>query len=212
MNEKKILLVALSIFLILSAASYASYRYAKERTGAVVLPGGITYLGPSPSPSSVSAANNSSTITVPVGTAWSVYQGKIFPYSFSYPNNLALGVFPNDPFDSVTIFWGNTNPQSNLLLRVENLNKISGAAKYVNEPKINYVQNWWRGYSFSGMGKITQFTNSQGLAGFRARFEGATFDDIFFEVPNRPELILWMSGKLLDQVTFDRIVESVAWK
>lgn len=208
---KKILALALAIFLLLLIAVYASYRYTKDRTNSMVLPGGITYLGPSPT-RLATAAINASVITVPEGTAWSAYKGKLSPYAFSYPSNLSLGVFPNDPFDSVTIFWENTNPQDNLLLRVEDLNKIPGMAKYINQSKDIYVKNWWKQYNYQGVGTVTTFANNQGLSGFRARFAGLSYDHIFLEVPGHPELVIWMASKLLDQQTFDKIVDSVSWK
>lgn len=211
-DSKKVLILALTIFLVLLLGVYASYRYTKDRTPGMVLPGGITYLGPSPTPLPAPAGTESSLITIPPGTTWSAYQGKLFPYAFSYPSSLSLGVFPNDPYDGVTIFWGHTNPQNNLLLRVENLNKLHGMAKYVSEPKEVYVKNWWRQYGYEGAGRVTKITNSQGLVGYRARYAGSNFDNVFFEVPNHPELVIWLTGKLLDQVTFDKIIDSLSWK
>ncbi|OGG14485.1 hypothetical protein A2875_02080 [Candidatus Gottesmanbacteria bacterium RIFCSPHIGHO2_01_FULL_46_14] len=194
----KQVLVMTAAILLLTIGTIVAFESAKRRTPTIVLPGGITYLGPSPLAA-----------PVPPADEWVTYQGKLFPYSFSYPKSLSLGVFPNDPFDSVTIYWGNTNPQENLLLRVE---KRSPAAT----PIIEYARDWWKQYNWSGVKSVEQFKNSKGLTGYRAKYIDSTgktpYDNIFFEVPGKPELVIWMSGKLLDQETFDRLIESVSWQ
>ena len=73
-------------------------------------------------------------IPVPADDVWATNEGKQFPYSFSYPKTLSLGVFTDDPFDGVTIFYGNTSPQENLFFRVENLTTIN---------KKNTLENPW---------------------------------------------------------------------
>lgn len=210
-KNKNVFIIVLSVTIVLTLALFASYRYAKEKTTAIVLPGGSTYLGPSETPTSP-VPRGTSTIPIPENTKWTGYKGKLFPYSFSQPSSLSLGFFPDDPFDSVTIFWNNTNPSQNLLLRVENLNKDPNMTGYINKSKKIYAENWWKQYNYEGVGTVTQFTNSNGLIGYRARYRGLTYDNIFLEVPNRPELVIWMSSKLLDQSTFDRIVDSVKWE
>lgn len=201
-ETKKVLVVAVAAFLILTAAAVAAYRYSASRPGSLVIPGGVTYLGPTPTQAQG-------------GAAWVEQKGKIFPYSFSYPSSLSLGVFPDDPFDAVTIFWGNTNPQENLLLRIEDLNKIPNMKNYVGKSKKSYVENWWKQYNWKGVASVSEFTNSKGLKGYRAKYTDAggtsPHDNIFFEIPGRPELVIWMSGKLLEQSIFDRIVDSVTW-
>lgn len=198
-ETKKVLVVTVVAFLILTAAAVAAYSYSASRPGSLVIPGGVTYLGPKPTADVTSAEQ----------------KGKIFPYSFSYPSTLSLGVFPGDPFDAVTIFWGNTNPQENLLLRVEDLNKIPNMKSYVGKSKKSYVENWWKQYDWKGAASVSEFTNSKGLKGYRAKYTDAggtsPHDNIFFEIPGRPELVIWMSGKLLEQPVFDRIVDSVTW-
>lgn len=212
---KTVGVVALVVVLILTIAIFAAYRYSKNRTGTVVLPGGITYLGPTPT-QAPPKSGDSSTIAIPANTNWVTYNGKIFPYNFLYPSSLSLGVFYNDPFDSVTIFWGNTNPQENLLLRVEDLNKIPNMTSYISKSKKEYAQNWWKQYSYKSVSSITQFTNSKGMDGYRTKFVNAdgslSSDNVFFEVPGRPELVIWMSTRLLSQTTFDKIVDSLSWK
>lgn len=207
-------IIAIAIIVLLTGATILSFWYAKGRPGSIVIPAGNTYLGPSLTP--VPPPPQTDRIQVPANDERALQTGKVFPFSFTYPKSLSLGVFPGDPFDSVTIFWGNTNPQENLLLRVENLKDIPNASEYLNKPKIEYARDWWKQYNWKGVDSVVQFTNSKGLTGYRAKYKdgrGAIpFDHVFFEVPNRPELVIWMSGKLLDQATFDAIVDSVSWQ
>lgn len=213
MQDRLIWFIGIGGIVVLTIASIASFQYAKNRPSTIVLPAGNTYLGPSISPLPPPAQPDR--ITIPPNDELVIQKGKIFPFSFSYPKSLSLGVFPGDLFDSVTIFWGNTNPQENLLFRVEKLKDIPNARPYLNRPKIEYARDWWKQYNWKGVDTVVQFTNAKGLIGYRAKYKDATgevpFDHVFFEVPKRPELIIWMSGKLLDQSTFDKIVDSVSW-
>lgn len=202
-DVKKSLPVIGSAFLTLLGIVFLAYLYSKPRAGAVVLPGGITYLGPSPT---IQATKGK--IPVAEDSVWATQTGKKYPYSFLYPSSLSLGVFPNDPFDAVTIFWGDTNPQENLLLRVETL-------KDTKKSKKDYVLDWWKDYTWKGVANISEFKNSKGLKAYRAKYLDSSgtspFDHVFFEVPNRPDLVIWLSGKLLEQGVFDKIVDSVTW-
>ncbi len=204
MNDdvKKTLPLIGAVFFILLAIVSLAYQYSRPRTGAVVLPGGITYLGPSPTPSA------SGKIPVAADAAWATQTGKKYPYSFLYPSTLSLGVFPDDPFDAVTIFWGDTNTEENLVPRGETI-------KDKKKSKKEYVWDWWKDYTWKGGSDITEFTNNKGLKGYRAKYLDSSgsspFDHVFFEVPNRPELVIWMSGKMLEQGVFDKIVDSVTW-
>lgn len=199
--------------ILLTIATIAAFQYSKNRPSTIVLPAGNTYLGPSLTP--VPPPPQTDRIQVPPNEEKAIQKGKIFPFSFSYPKSLSLGVFPGDPLDSVTVFWGNTNPQENLLFRVENLKEIPFAKPYLTKPKIEYARDWWKQYNWKGVDSVVQFTNSKGLVGYRAKYKDASgntpFDHVFFEVPGRAELVIWMSGKLLEQATFDKIVDSVSW-
>ncbi len=208
---KKISLVTALIVIVLGGATVAAYRYAKKRPGSTVLPGGITYLGPV----SERKPNEPKKFSVAPNTPWTQYEGKRFPYTFSYPTTLALGIFPNDPFDAVTVFWGNTDARLNLLLRVEDLNNVTGGKPYINQSKKVYAENWWKQYNWKGVKSVEEFTNTRGLKGYRAKYldpnNQTPFDNIFFEVPNRPDLVIWMASPIIEPSVFDRIVDSVAW-
>lgn len=210
---KKIGAIFIIGFVILSIVTIGSYLYAKQRTGTTVLPGGVTYLGPSPTPHPQSSGQTM--ISIPTNATWVPNPGKIFPYTFMYPNTLSLGVFPGDPFDSVTLYWGNTNAQENMFLRVEDLNKLKDMNVYINKSKKEYANIWWKQYNWKGVASVDSFTNSKGMKGYRAKYvndKGQTpFDNIFFEIPKRAELVVWMGSRLLDNVTFDKMVESFYW-
>ncbi len=212
-DVKQTLVVAGVAFVILMGLTIVSYQYAKGRSGTVVLPGGITYLGPTPTQVPPPTSDK---ITIDPNVSWNTQKGKIYPYEFSYPSSLSLGVFPDDPHDAVTIFWGNTNAQENLLFRIEDLSKTPDMVQYIGKSKKAYAEIWWKQYNWKGVSSITQFTNSKGLKGYRAKYvdnNGDTpFDNIFFEVPGRPELVIWMASRLLPSTVFDKIIDSVTWK
>ncbi|MEK9143172.1 MAG: hypothetical protein AAB481_00895 [Patescibacteria group bacterium] len=219
-DTKKTLPAVGTVFLILSGIVLLAYQYSRPRTSAIVLPGGVTYLGPSPTQNSGLRTQDSrkktNKIPVAADAVWATQTGKKYPYTFLYPSTLSLGVFPNDPYDAVTIFWGDTNPQENLLLRVENINACKESPCKTARTLLAYVLDWWKDYTWKGVADITEFKNSKGLKGYRAKYLDGSgfspFDHVFFEVPNRPELVIWLSGKMLEKGVFDKIVESVEWK
>ncbi len=217
------LAVAAIAFIILISATYFSYRHTKSRTPQIILPGGVTYLGPSPTgnatpPKNTETAKPSAAgkIPVPDNATWSTWKGQKYPYSFSYPTSLSLGFFPNDPFDAVTVFWQNTNPSENLLLRVEDLSQNKDSKEYINKTKREYVAYWWKQYAFTGIQSVKEFTTTTGYKGYRAQFTNQsgspTPDQIFLEIPGNPNLVVWMNQKLLDLPVFDKIVDSFLWK
>ena len=208
--------VGISIFLVI-LIGFAVTK-ARTQSGTIVLPGGITYLGPSPTPTPANAEKFSAVmggqIPIPDNAQWVEYKGKMLPYFFSYPNTISLGVFPNDPYDSVTVFYSGTDAQGNLFFRVEDLKQLQKST-FIDKSKIEYVNQWWKDYSWTGVSSAKQFTNSKGLVGYRAKYtdsKGQTpYEHVFFEVPNNKNLIIWISGKLFSQTVFDKIVDSVGW-
>jgi len=141
----------------------------------------------------------------------------VYPYTFTYPSTLTLVVFPNDITDSVGISWNNNSPQANILFRVSDINKVEPAmVKYIGKSK-EYAQNWWTQYSggLKGVKSLVEFTNSKGMKGYRVRFlnhsDQAPNEDIFFEVPNRPDLMIRFGNGILDQAVFDRIIDTFSW-
>ena len=215
----KIIGIAIGISLILIIGVYMAFSRAKKQQGHVVLPGGVTYLGPSPTttpkqPDIHFSLLEASIIPVPNDATWTTHEGKLFPYTFSYPSPLSLGVFMNDPYDGVTIFYGNTSAQENLFFRVDNLTTLK-KTEYIGKP-MEYAEHWYKDYTWSSVASVTAFTNTQGLKGYRAKYLDSTgktpYDHVFFAVPGDTNLIIWISGKLFDQPTFEKLVDSVSWK
>lgn len=211
----RIFLPTLFVSIVLFVGVFWAYNTAKDREESIVLPGGITYLGPSPTQKTENREQRTDgKIPVPKDAKWVERKGQTLPYTFEYPETLSLGVFPNDPYDSVTVFYEGTDANANIFFRVDNLNTL-GKTHYIKNPE-EYARNWWRDYAWNGVSGITTFTNKQGLTGYRASYltsdNTTTYDHVFFEVPDRNDLIIWMSGKLFERDVFDRMVNSVTWK
>ena len=214
--NRKTIGIALTISALLISGVIFSFSNAKKQQGQIVLPAGGTYLGPTPTagkPDIRFSGLEARVIPVSNDATWVQNKGKLFPYSFSYPDSLSLGVFTNDPFDGVTIFYGNTRPEENLFFRVENLTTIN-KKEYIGKP-MDYAQNWHKDYRWSGVSSVTAFTNTKGLKGYRAKYLDENgkipYDHVFFEAPADKNLIIWISGKLFEPTVFDKLVDSVTW-
>ncbi len=217
-DTKQVLAVTIGAFIFLTAITLFAYNQAKGRPSTTVLPGGVTYLGPSSTPSYQATKSSPPVGTIPVdnNAKWQEQKGNVFPYTFSYPSNLALGVFPGDPFDPITIFYKDTNANENIFLRVEDLSTINDMKQYINKPKKDYALVWWKQYTWKGVNDIQEFTNSTGMKGYKVKYIdglGKTpYDIYFFEVPKRPELVIWMASSLVEPAVFAKMVDTLAWK
>ena len=211
-SSPNILVPAAIISSILLIVVIGAFLSAKDRTGTIVLPGGNTYLGPTPTAIPVPPVSGD-IIPVPKDVSWIERKGAVYPFTFSHPASLSLGVFPNDPYDAVTVFHPGTDANANIFIRVEDLTKLK-KNQYIGKPK-EYASDWWKDYSWKGVAEVSIFTNAAGLTGYRAKYlndEGLTpYDHIFFAVPNKPNLIIWMSGRLFEPAVFSRMVDSVSW-
>jgi len=212
----KLAIATLVGVIILGGVLYAAYRYSQNQAGNIVLPGGVTYLGPSPSPFEKEKQPPTAPLrfTAASDVEWKSHTGKIYPYSFAYPATLTLVVFPNDVTDSVAISWGNIPPQQNILLNFELIDKVD--AKYVDLPKIEYVKNWYHYFSgLKGVAKVEPFTNTNGLKGYKAAYinfaDTSPNTDIFFEVPDRRDLMIHIANGILEPKIFDRMIDSLKW-
>lgn len=199
--------------LLLGGAVYAAYRYSQRQKGDIVLPGGITYLGPSPK-SEAQPSTAPLRFTAASDVSWKTHSGTIYNYSFSYPSTLPLVVFTSDPNDSVGISWGNIPPQQNLLLNIEIIKDRD--PKYINQPKIEFVKNWYKFFSgLKGVAKVEPFTNTNALRGYKASYTNYANTspnvDVFFEVPGNPNIMIHLANGILDPVIFDRILDSLKW-
>lgn len=214
-NFTKLAIATFAGVLILGCAVYATYRYSQHKAGNIVLPGGVTYLGATPSTKPQQQPPTAPLrFTAPADVSWVSQGGKVYPYTFSYPNTLSLVVFPNDPNDSIAISWGNLPPQTNLLFNMEFVDKRD--ASYVSKPKIEFVRNWWKFFSgLRGVASVESFTNTNGMKGYRAQYinyaNSTPNVDIFFEIPGKSNILLHMANGILDPAIFNRIVDSVKW-
>jgi hypothetical protein len=211
---KKISLGTTLGVIILAAVIFAGYRYSQAKGGKVVLPGGVTYLGPSPKPNLTQPPIAPLRFTVSPNIPWKTYTGKVYPFSFSYPDNLPIGIFPNDPTDGVGFTWGNVSPENNIFFNVEFFDKRD--PKYLSLPKETYIRDWWSFFSgLKGVQKVELFKNASGLNGYKANYlnwaDQVPNINVFLEVPGRNDLMLHLANGLMDPAVFDRIVDSVKY-
>jgi len=216
MDFTKLAIATVAGVLILSGAVYAAYRYSQKQAGNIILPGGVTYLGPSPNQPQEAQQPPTAPLrfSAPSTVTWATQYGKIYPYSFSYPSTLPLVIFPGDQSDSFAIVWGNIPAQQNLLVNIEFIDKRD--PNLLGKPKQEYVTNWYKFFSgLKGVAKVEPFTNVSGLKGYKASFTNWTNTspntDIFFEIPNKPEIMLHLANGILEPAIFDRMVDSVKW-
>lgn len=194
-----------------AVVAYVSFQRIRKQETAQE--SGATYLGPSNEQQTPTAPLR---FTISPTTPWREYQGKVFPYTLSYPDTLSLVVFTNDPTDSVAVSWGNIPPQLNVILQIDDVAKNPTMQQYVGRPR-EYVSNWWRQYSgLQDVATVTEFTNSNGLRGFRAKYVNnagvAPNDNVFFAIPNRQDIMVMFANGILDPSVFDRILDSFNWK
>ncbi len=211
----KLTVVTVAGILILSMAIFAAYRYSQRQSGNIVLPGGVTYLGLSPTPTTTNLpVPTPRRFTTASNTAWKTYQGKLYPYAISYPSTLTIVIFPDDPTDSVAISWENIPPQINILLNMEFIDKRD--PDLTTQPKVEYVKNWYKFFSgLKGVAKVEPFTNTSGMKGYKANYinlSNATPNvDVFFEIPGNNTTLIHLANGILDPIIFDRILDSIKW-
>jgi hypothetical protein len=169
----------------------------------------------SAAPISVSAGN-SNEFTVASDTPWVEVKGNIYPYSFQSPATLALTAIPNNAYDIYAIIWKGMPPDQNVLMGVDNLKNDATKSHYMNEPKMNYVREWYKQFGLKGVSSIDTFINSKGLKGYKAKYfdkSGATPNtDVFFEISNHPEYIIHFASGILAPEVFEKMIDSVGWK
>lgn len=202
--------------LILGSGLYVTYRYSQSRSRNIILPGGTTYLGETPTPIPITSPTPTTPaiFTAASDVAWKTRSGKIYPYSFSYPSTLNLVIFPDDLTDSVAIEWKNIPPQLNILANIELIEDRDKT--YVKKPKIEYAKNWYKFFpGLTGVGKVQKFTNVNGLKGYKVWFVNKTGSspnlDVFFEIPGKPNLMIHMANGIIDSPIFDRMIDSLKW-
>lgn len=227
MSEEKGFLPAVGIaFLVLTGIVFLAYQYSRPRPGGVVLPGGITYLGPSPTVKETInkkqetdgkiALADPMRFTADASVSWTTIKSAKYAYTFSIPETLTLTPFLTEEFDAYAITWNNVAKEANVLIGVENLASDEKKAMYVQKSKKEYIESFWsKQYNLTGIKTMEPFTNGKGLNGYKVKFQTtggiSPFDDVFFEVPKMPNLVVHLSNAILDPTVFDKIVESVTW-
>lgn len=213
----KLIIGSIVAIVLIGGAITVAYVHSQQARSDIVLPGGITYLGPTSaaSPSNITSTPTPEKFTVKADTEWNVHTGLSYPYSFSYPATLKLVVFPKDPNDSVAFDWNGIPVEQNILLNIEKID--ARFPQLVNKPKSEYVAAWYKSFpGLKNLGKMEEFTNSKGLKGYKAWYtntQGETPNvDIFLEVPNSPNLLIHLANGRLEESVFIRIVDSVQWK
>lgn len=214
-RTKLLTLIIIVIVVLLSAVFYSYWNFLRN-PGYVVLPGGITYLGPSRAPKPTPLPSDGLFHEFP-NEIWTKISGKIFPFIFEKPSSLTLLRFPGDTTDALAIEWRDRPPQQNILIHVENLKTNKSLAKYRNIPKKVLIEKyWWTQYgAYSGVQDVIEFTNSKGTTGYKTRFittDGKTpNEDVFFEVPNQKDYIIRFGNGILAQSIFDKIIDTFEW-
>ena len=215
MNDlRKIFPIVGIAFFILLGIVLLAYLYSRPRTGAIVLPGGVTYLGQSPSATPIPRA--ATLFTADASVPWSPKNGAKYPYTFSIPETLTLVPFLTEEFDAYAITWNNAPKEANVLIGIEDLSRDEKRTPYVTKSKKEYIQSFWsKQYNLTGVKTIEPFTNRKGLNGYKVKFQTtggvSPFDDVFLEVPKKPNLVIHLSNAILDPTVFEKIVESVGW-
>jgi len=207
----------LIIFIVLQ------YTMSKKTNGTLVLPNGTTYMGPSTEENKETQvlptnppSKQTNVFTAPSDGKWKTVKGNVYPYTFSAPETLKLVTFPNDKYDIYAIDWGGITPQSNVLIGVDNLKNDAKKSEYISSPKKVYVSEWWKQFGgLKGVASIKEFTNSNGLKGYRAQYATTTGqvpnEDVFFEIDERPEVVIHLARGVLDQAVFDKMIDSLNW-
>ncbi len=231
---KNTAMVAVGISLIVLLLIILEHNLAFQGHGTIVLPAGGTYLGPTtspadtvtlaPSPVPSGAASKPApdgTYTTAAGkfavtkdAAWVTVRGNKYPYAFSAPKTLKLVPLSQNQYDIYAISWNNQPADQNVLVGVDDLSAKDSLKQYITTSKRAYVESWWKQFGLTGVASITEFTNSRGLHGYRAKYINSAGqspnDDVFFEVSD-PKYVIHLASGVLDASVFNPLIDSVAW-
>ena len=213
MDMMKAMGIAIGITALLTALVVWTWMDAAGKTGTIVIPAGNTYLGPN-TPAlqpKIRQTASEGKFTASPETPWREVRGTRFHYVMSVPTTLTL-IQPSgdNPYDIYEISWGSYDPASTVLVGVD----YKADPK---QPKSDYVRSWFKQFSgLKSVASIDIFTNSKGLKGYKAKYVNSAGEtpnlDVFFEVPDHPELVIHLANGVLDPTMFDKIVDSVGWE
>jgi len=203
----KMSLVVLVVFVGL--VIYVFNTVKNNKKGQVVFPAGVNYVGPGGQAETQPLYDYTKLLS---SSDWKTYKGKTFAYSFQYPKELLPLVFANDPTDAVTFKMGTIIPEHNLMLVVET---IENRDKTLVGKQEEFVRTYWKYFGgLKGLSSIKQFTNEQGLTGYKAVYAtktgSFTTERIFFVIPNDPSHMIYLANIFVPggEVFFDRVVNS----
>ncbi|OGG17202.1 hypothetical protein A3D77_00025 [Candidatus Gottesmanbacteria bacterium RIFCSPHIGHO2_02_FULL_39_11] len=215
-NLNRLMIASVVAVVLIAGALTVSYLHSQQQRSDIVLPGGITYLGPSnASSSNITSTPTPEKFTATAGGQWRTHNGLTYPYSFSYPTSLKLAVFPKDPNDSVAFDWNGIPIEQNILLNIEKVD--SRLPELSNKPKSEYVKVWYKSFpGLKSLGKMEEFTTTTGLKGYKAWYVNTQGEmpnvDIFLEVPQEKNLLIHLANGRLEEDVFNRIVDSMEWR
>lgn len=209
--------MSIVVIILLTIVIYNFWQLSRN-PGYVVLPGGVTYLGPPRQENNSEQKRNDGVFYSHENEIWTVYHGSLYPFSFEKPSTLPLAIFANDPTDAIAINWNNINPTENILMHVENITKNNILKQYSTLPKIALIkEHWWKQFtSFTGSKEVTAFINSKGMQGYRTKFLTESGEangiDVFFEVPKQKNLLVRFGNGVLDPAVFEHIIDTFMWE
>ncbi len=211
----KVGIIVSVIFIFLVLIIFTWHQWTVKRQSEVVLHSGVTYTGPTPTPGP-NQPQQTDKFTAPEDEPKKTIKGQQYNYSFTVPESLELVRLDDNPYDIWAVKYGSIAPSSAVLIGVDNLQNNENLRQYINQPKIVYVENWWKQFGgLTGVSSITPFTNSNGLKGYKAKYTTRNGisgnDDIFFEVPTNKNLVIHLSNGVLSESVFDNIVDTLTW-
>lgn len=212
-----VIVVVIVVFLLVFIFTW--HNWTQKRQSETVLHSGVTYTGPTPTAGTAQTAppTAGNKFTAPDSSPTKIIRGQQYPYSFSIPESLELVRLDENPYDIWAVKFESINPSSAVLIGVDNLQNNEKLKEYINQPKIAYVENWWKQFGgLTGVSSITPFTNSRGLKGYKVKYQTSNGpsanDDIFFEIASNKNLVIHLSNGVLDSKVFENIIDSVGWE
>ncbi len=209
------LLFASLLTITLFLATFVLYEFTKPRGGQVILPGGVTYLGPEKTGNQPAATPTAPIkLSAPNDAIWKMISLKNDPVTVSYPDTVTLVAYPNAATETLVIRLGGSNPTEYMFLTILDLNK-GLFVPYKEKSKKELVEKFHTlTMGLKSVTNVRTFTNIGGLVGYRARVEalnGTVTDEVFFEAPKNTNRMIRLTNSILDPALYDRMIDSVRW-
>jgi hypothetical protein len=208
-----ILFLTFCLFSLILSLYYIFNWVAGKNEEEFVYPAGISYLGPEEKGADVVRRGD----MVLGGGKWLEAGGNIYPYFFSYPEEMKLLSFPDDPLDS----WGwEIEPGKageNLIIFVESLDSYSFSYNDLKSGAEEFINAYPSFYSgLASVKSIEEFTNSKGTLGYKVVFVNTSGEapnlDVFFPIPGDESHAVHLGSGKVPRPIFDSIIDSVWFK